>query len=244
MNVLILWTWKQGLKYYQYFKSLWYRISLCNRSWVDKKNKFNWTNIFKFDKIKNIKFFEKFDIIIIAISPTAEQTKVLKFILSTNIKNSKIIIEKPVSYELDLLNQIIDKENIFYFNDEIYLNLILNRKPIKIKSAFDRDILEHSLWYFLTYKNFSTILTNINFYLLNKNIDYIYYEIEFQQWEKLINYKGNIIIKIWHKKQVNEMNFNKCLYNLLNTSKQENKIIKKNLFYLNKFIKNKTWNKK
>ncbi len=199
-GVLIVWTWRQWKKYYNFFKNvLKYNVFLSNRSWEDKENFFEE----KIERFENIRynsnhFFEWFKYIIIAVLPIQEQTDIVCSFLNKSLNSPKIIIEKPVTYQIDLLEKLVKSDNFIFFVDEAYEeNLISNFfdcKSLNVLAPKDSDILQHAFGWFLSEDSLSVLFNVRRVSFLNENVDYLYYKIFDKDLNRLINIKGNIIL--------------------------------------------------
>lgn len=242
-KVLIFWLWFQWKKYIDFFKNKWYILDWVSKSWLNK-NKNIWLNqIFSFEYIINNKDFDikQYDYIIVAVSSDNEQDNVIKFLLKKEVLNN-VIIEKPVSYNLKILQSLIYKDNYFFFIDEIVLNRlyyklfnanqILTIKIYEDNLLYSTHILEHIFWWFILFDNFKDILTN-------KKIIF----------EKDIKYNNTFRYHLYNKScsiYCQEMNFflnsmflytllfEKSLNFLLKLNKSDNLLFKKNFYFLRK----------
>ena len=245
-KVLIIGTWNQWKKYFSFLKSFFwdtYQISLVNKSGIDKNNFFK-QNIKKYNNIKNnVSYIKNFDLIILAVKEKA-QTNIIFDLLKKNINDIKIIIEKPVSYNLNLINKLVNKENYFFFIDETYLyNINSNTLKNMLESNLyltipkQADIIQHAFWLFLNEKKIFKIKNNCIFNFTNKVEDYIYYKIKDKSQNKIINYKWDFFISTKEYKYLSYLDFYKSINNLLKLNNNENnKVIKKNFLELNHFI--------
>ncbi len=182
MKILIFWCWDQAWKYIHIFKD--YKLDI-----VTEKNKCKHykNNYFYNNFIKKKIDFDKYKYIIISVFPIENQTKIIKFLINKNI-STKIIIEKPVTYDLKLLKNLILKDNIVFNIEElefskIFLNIKIDRVDIY---SNNRDFtIDHSIGFILLNKTFNKSLWKITFYYKKSK-------------EKELNYKliinNNIII--------------------------------------------------
>ncbi len=234
-RVLIFWLWFQWLKYVKYFLHKNFIIDWVTKSWLNKNN-INWLyNIYKSSNIikKEIGFFNNYSNIVIAIKPYKEQDSIIKFLLHLDIKN-KIIIEKPISYDIDLLNILKTKDNYYYYIDELILSRFYEKifnfeSSIYIYSINDIEIKEHALWWFLLFKNLNVFLNKIKL----KNIqdikeDELFYIIK--QWKYyLSNYRWKVKI---NNKEVLKIFFNTSLDYIFNLNRKKNILLKFNFILI------------
>lgn len=238
-KVLIFWLWFQWKKYVEYYRKKWYLVDWVTKSWLNKHN-INWLhNIFQaeFLQEKEKSFYNKYNFIIIAISPNNEQDKIIKYFLNKDFK-TKIIIEKPVSYNLELLNKLINKENYYFFIDEIvlssyYKKIFKNNTNLTFETVIDNSNLEHIFWAFLLFSNFNDYLNNIK--IVDNNINdnsKLFYNIK--------SNKFNLNCNKWIFKLNNRSFFNLNFWNSLeyvfSLWVNKNKLIKSNFLFLQKYL--------
>jgi len=241
-KVLIFWLWNQWKKYMNYFYKKWYLIDVITKSWNNQNNLIK--NIYSFDDIIWINkiFFNDYEFIIISVSPYSEQDKVIQFLLELELKN-KIIIEKPGTYNLDLLKKIINYNNITFFIDELILWNKFRAKQIETIDISlpngDRDIFEHIIGFIILRTDFKKLLKSlsINNFLckdekeLIYNIKFLDYDIICKKWIYFINK-----IKILNNFD-NSLDY--IINNLLN-SLELNKLYKNNFYLFQEYVsKNK-----
>ena len=257
-KILLFWYWKQWKKYFKYFQLQWDEIYIVvknhvyeNIEWVKK--------IYTFSEIQNDGsfYFGEFNIIIIAVFPYDSQKNVIEFIKNKSCPNSKIIIEKPVTYDLMLLYNLIHDDRFIFFIDEIFLlqsfiNSYIFSKIDSIKIILYNNqpdyythVLEHAIGIFFSHSDFDKLisLVSINFLsshqeedmnilrykiLINKKII-----IECLKWEIFFNNK-----KIW------KIDFHKVLdtvCEMIDTGdNKKNRFLKSNFYlYRNSFISHK-----
>jgi methyl-accepting chemotaxis protein len=240
-KILIFGAWYQWKKYINYFSSNNYFIDIVNTNWINKINNSFINNTFKYSNIIESDFdFSEYNYIVIAVNPYEEQIKVINFILSNNIKR-KIIIEKPVAYDIKLLEKLLNYDNIYYFSDEIALGKIYKKifqdlSDIIIFSTKNVDILEHILSWFLLFKDLEKYLQKIIFKFenlsenkrdLNYKILYNKYSIENNKWNLKLNWRN-----------IYNLNFSDSLSNILDLDLNNNYLIKKNFILLRNFLNN------
>ena len=189
-KVLIFWSGKQGKKYIKYFSQFKLKIDIVNKTWILKGNEIK--NIYLFDDlVKNALLnLNTFDLIVVAVFPYNEQTKVVKYLIENNI-DTKIIIEKPITNDYLLLDKLYKNENITFFIDEVYFSRLFIWKKItefKIKvDISNTEILEHALWFFLLNVNFKNILSNLEIENKINNKDELIYEILINNYHIICN---------------------------------------------------------
>lgn len=239
-KVLILWLWFQWKKYVNYFLNNWFLVDWVTKSWLNKNNMLNLNKIFSFDKIKKQhSIFYQYDVIVIAIKPYKEQTNVIEFILSIGVKN-KLIIEKPVTNNLSLLHKLIDKDNIYFFIDELILwksyNKIINKNSDLSLIIYDKtdsdNISEHAI---------SPFFLSDKFIFINKKIKTFFWT---KKWVSALNYKIIIDNKYiihcnsWNfylnNIKIYSLNFWKSLEFILNINLIDNKTMKTNYYFYRK----------
>jgi hypothetical protein len=191
-KILLFWMWKQWLKYYNYFKKEWYSIYWVTESWTNKINH-SLSGLFSFNNLnkKEKDFFNDFEYIVVCVKPIENQTLVINFLLDLWLTN-KIIVEKPITNDINLFEKIISNKNITFFLDEVYFSrLFLNKEisNITIKASNnDYEFIEHSIWFFLLRSDFENILKIIEIKNSSEIIkdDYfnMYYEIKFSWFNK------------------------------------------------------------
>lgn len=241
-KILLFWLGLQGQKYIKYFENKWYEIEVVTKTWENKNNVKNISKIYKSEEIlKNKNFdFSNYDMIILSIHPYNEQEKVIKYFLENNFLR-KIIIEKPVSYNLEILENLQKYKNFYFFVDELLfsdfykkigkfsLNFILYNNNLNEYI----HLLEHIFWWFLLSENFENILQNLKIkFLQNKNEKDLKYNIIFDK-NILFFEKGDLFL---NNKKILTTNFSKSLDFILQISDEENILYKKNFYLMRKFI--------
>lgn len=248
-KVLIFWIWFQWTKYINYFLNKWYLIDWVSKTWINKNNIYGLNSLYKSDI-----FFSNlcentlnYDFIILSITPGSDLDNIINFLLDSNF-TWIIIIEKPVSYDLNLLEKLYSKNNVYFFIDELILNenykKIFNKWYEKIIFYLFSDnkenhtpILEHIFWWYLLNEDFNIILSNIkisfnkSLFHNNKLFYKIHYKdkylLSFDSWNIKLN--GNFIFNL---------NFWKSLEFILWLNLSDNQIYKKNFIYLRKYLIN------
>lgn len=242
-KVLIFWLWFQWKKYINYFKSKWFNVFWVNNTWVSNNNFFWLDKLYLYSQIivKNIDFYEQFDIIILAVKPYKNQQEILEFFIQHDL-NNKIIVEKPVCYDLKIMKKLIYKENYFFFIDEIVLNkvyykLFKNSQGLILK-IYETDlfyaihILEHIFWWFLLFDNFNELLLNIKIIFEKKleNENVFMYKIFSEKY----NINCNNMNFYLNKKFLFTLVFEKSLESLFILNKEDNIMYKSNFYTLRK----------
>jgi len=231
-KVLLLWLWVQGKKYVSFFSERNYIIDGVNTS---GNADITLNQIYSFQDIQAVGFcFDMYDYIVIAVAPQSEQSKVIHHLLDSKIQN-KIIIEKPVSYDLKLLSTLSEYENIIYFIDEIYVSPFLKKLdnisfPLTLKTKRSLDVIEHAMSIFILREDFDAIISRTHFEFISALDNYwLQYNFKFGNYECNIN-KGEFYI---NDNYVCEVSFEKSLaYVLKLHNDQKNKILFKNNFYI------------
>lgn len=253
-KVLIFWYGKQWKKYVDYFYTIWDEISLVTYyyrdfdiRWVTKKYTFDEV------EVKTSTFFETFDIIIIAVSPYKNQDIVIKFLIKQSLCNPQIIVEKPVTYNVELLSKIVSNDRFFFFIDEAYMfyEFIKSQAFSKIDSIhiimynndpdYYKHILEHAMGFFFPHNDFQYFISciQLNFFKneLVQHNDILKYRIlinnrfiiDCHKWDILLNK-----VKIWN------IEFKKVLSNMIDIMYYKypiNQAIKNNfLLYRKKYF--------
>lgn len=230
-KVLIIWPGKQGKKYIHYFLQKWYIIDLVSRSVSYQNPSIN--KHFSSQHLQNfwIKELHEYTYIVISVAPIKEQEKIIEQILTFDY-NWKIIIEKPIASDHNILKKVCKNENVFVFIDELILKNIIPWTYSNINIfAYNYDVFDHAIWMFLESEKFN-----------NKKIRLI----ESSKYWNNLNYKiyadtDIIECKRWiyyfNKKEIYNLDFSKSLEYVLGLDKKSNLSIKKNfLHYLQEFF--------
>lgn len=237
-KILIFWLWFQAKKYVKYFLDKSFEIEVVTKTWENKNNVKNISKIYKSEEIlKNKNFdFSIYKIIILAIKPVEEQEKMIKYFLENDF-SGKIIVEKPVSNDIDLLNKLIMKNNIYYFFDELVLHSlykkIFNQKNDIYCIFSDHNKLEHLISPFLLFENFYYLLCDFIFKKANfwKEESLFYkiifkkYTIDFKNWSLFINLK-----------HIKNILFSESLDYIINLDNNLMKLIKINFYLYRLFL--------
>lgn len=235
-KVLVFWLGFQWKKYVEYFNNAWFSIDWVTKTWINKKKVSNVINLYKFWEISND--LNLYDYHIVAVNPYKEQLKVIEFLLKSNIK-WKIIIEKPVSYDIWFLEKLYLSDNIYYFLDELILSKIYKKifynknSAINIVSMKDSDTIEHILSGYLLLDDFQSIINRVEFNFTNNSpIDKINY---FVKSNKIDLENKKWIIKLnW--KEVFLINFDNSINYILNLKIDELRLYKKNFILLRDYL--------
>jgi len=246
-NILLFGCGRQWKKYIKYFYERWACIHTVSENnerilpWVS--NHFLYLNIL----LKDASFFNWYDLIVVSVAPYKNQDDVITLLLRLHIKK-RIIIEKPVSYNIELLHSLNSLENIYYYIDELLIadsisrvctsdvpNIIL-KLPSKNKEYFSH-IMEHALAGLLLRSDFSEILNNITIYFekeesYDDGLEYSIY----------IDYKYHLYCHLWvisiNTKILCCLDFSQCLDSLLNMGVDKVSVYKKNFTNLRQYINN------
>lgn len=240
--------WNQWIKYLNYFSKLGYDVDIVTKTW-----KWNWElkfyNYYCFNDIITFdsNFFSKYNFIVIAVNPYEQLELVLNFIYNKNL-NNKIIIEKPVSYNINFLHELVLRDNYYFFIDELVLweyfkkifsdNSIINIFLYEKWLHYNLNILEHVFWNFLILNNFDYLLSNFKINFLNgKDKDYFFYELKSSK-VSLKCIKGYFFLNnnLFYK-----LNFEKSISFLLWLSLEDNLKFKSNFLSLRKYLLNVFW---
>lgn len=227
-KVLILWLWNQWQKYVNYFlKNNYYVDWVCNtiKTKVEIESNFN---IKVFLSSENINYKEYF-LIVIALPIEIQWQKALEISKKTDCK---ILVEIPVSFDFNILEQLVLNDKVFFYLEE--KSTILSKTFSKINTD---DIKEFNIILTTDYKDINNIdslkvsyihmlnnfLFNIDYNKLKIKVNYhnnenIFYKISFKY--KNINFeyvfKDEKYLIIWDKKIKDKYNFDFALINVLN----------------------------
>ncbi len=149
MKIAVIWFWAQWKKHVQFWRYINHNPDIFTRTGREST-----------DKIDNF-LPNRYEIIISAISPISEQTQVIKRILKSNYQGY-LIIEKPVTYNFDLLELLRDRPKTIFFIDEIFL-------PLETKKLQKIDSIEVSAY---TQSDFINILQHAIGLLLSQDLVY------------------------------------------------------------------------
>ncbi|MDD2907720.1 MAG: hypothetical protein PHH98_03710 [Candidatus Gracilibacteria bacterium] len=240
MNILLFGLGNQGVKYVKNFNNDVFCVtkSGINKTGIEVKNIISYSNFI--DNYYSFDFLNNFDLIIICVDKSSLDNLINKLCF-LNL-HSKILIDKPVSYDLDLLEKLKNYNNIYYFIDEIFFNKLYNKifnsSYVKIISIKNVDVLEHVFGGFLLNNNFDLILKNIN----------IIYEDEknrgaFNLNFKIVNknyilYYNNGIIFLNGKKINHFSSFEKVIDIILNFDENDNIRYKNNFILMRQKLNN------
>ncbi len=155
MQVAILWYWRQWKKHAHFWRHIWVEPTIFTRT--------AWENRSSIEELSP----EKYAIVVCAIAPLDQQTKILNQILDTGY-SWYLIIEKPITFSKELLEALVLRERTIFFIDEAYLcieNHILSQADtINISCPYPDQInvLEHVVAPFLRYDDCWSILDSIS----------------------------------------------------------------------------------
>ncbi len=156
VQVAILWYWNQWKKHAHFWRHIGVEPTIFTRTASEDSS-----SISEF-------FSENYTIVVCAISPLDEQTKILsKILISWYLWY--LIIEKPITFSKKLLETLVNRERTIFFIDEAYIDIgisIQKISEIKTISYVPDDALsmqEHAVWYslrshigILSYENIRT----------------------------------------------------------------------------------------
>ena len=142
MNIAVLWFGRQGKKH----AHLWSQLGYCPVIFTRHHTQMT----------LSIDLFQptEYSIIIVAISPLEEQDRMIEWIFKENYEGY-LIIEKPVTHNLSLLEKLKNRKKTVFFIDEAYLPLSITWIfPLKIFTICPLkeshiSIQEHAIWLFL-----------------------------------------------------------------------------------------------
>ena len=180
-KVLIFWLWRQWRKYVDFFTEREYEITWVTRSW---ESFLNIKYIYSYDFLSRQKesFFWEFQYIVVAVLPEISQKRVIAYLLRLNISN-QVIVEKPVTQDISLLEKLVKKQNFCFFIDEIPLHFLYTKVfPLwcetiiytsEKKVASIQNIFEHAIWGFLLWNIYeSKIQKNLKVSFLKSKSHY------------------------------------------------------------------------
>lgn len=142
VQVAILWFWRQWKKHAHFWRHIWVEPTIFTRT--------AWENSSSIEEFSP----EKYTIVVCAIFPLDEQTKVLSKILISGYL-WYLIIEKPITFSKKLLETLVGRERTIFFIDEAYMDIhmrIGKIYEIETVSYVPDDALsiqEHAIWYTL-----------------------------------------------------------------------------------------------
>jgi len=193
-KALIFWGGFQSRKYQGYFWSEWFETSIVTLSWIPREWTEKFGNFYRFDEIVPLKqnFFTPFDYIIVCVKPYAQQEKVICHLLALGLENT-IVIEKPVSHDERLCDELAGKPNVYYFIDETvlydsykkFVHMDLNSFRITLYNTYNYDgedywdLLEHIFGWLLFSPGFESLLQKTKFLNTKKPLDHemVYYDL-------------------------------------------------------------------
>ncbi len=201
-KILIFWLWFQGRKYLEYFYSWGYAVEVVTSEQKVEDKRCSYSYLYRELKDKWQKFYEQFVYIVVAVQPLNNQTHVIKGLLWKKI-SSTIIIEKPVTDDIDLLNKLIKKRNIIFFFDELALSWLVkkiygneqNLQFVIYEKCDPNSILEHAIAAWFLDKDFFHMQSSIQVY--NKNAKNNY-----ETHYKII-WKKHVLSNTWWRLELN-----------------------------------------
>jgi hypothetical protein len=173
MKVAILWYGRQWKKHEQAWKELGVNPDIFTRSGKDDS--------------RTIDHFRpnQYQIIIVAIDPLYEQTKMIEMILQSAYKNY-LIIEKPITDSRKLLEILASREKTIYFLDELFYPMrVPEYLPKKIMTTSsetysDFAISEHAIAHFLVLPSSTLDFSTIEYsHSVEANLTYT---LTFEDW--------------------------------------------------------------
>ena len=232
-RVLTFGIWFQWKKHINYFINNWYVVDWVTRTWSRSLNTIR--QIYLYQDLIDMEsdFFNKFDVIVIAVHPIDEQEKVVNLVLKSQF-TWKVIVEKPVVQDMQLMKKISLLENFYFFFDECILSLLYKKVFIEIKELkillYDKqdyiNIFEHAISPFLSYEEFWDILkvTTLEFWKTKtkeKGMRYCIisqkHYIIFDKWKIFLNWR-----------HIKDIEFGLSLSHIMNLTYSENLLIKSN----------------
>lgn len=142
IQVAILWYWNQWKKHAYFWRNIWVEPIIFTR--IASENNLSIEALIPAD----------YNIIICAIYPLDEQTRILNHILHKEY-SGYLIIEKPITFSKKLLEILVNRNKTIFFIDEAYVHIDIDiRKIYEIKttSYMPDDALsvqEHAIGYTL-----------------------------------------------------------------------------------------------
>lgn len=240
-KALVFWLWTQWMKYLRFFWPRWYHVY-----WVSKSGKScdmsMLKEVYSIDDIvsKKADFFTNFSCIVIAVDPISEQSRVLSLLLSFQL-TQPIIVEKPVSYDLDIIHEAITTDNyIFNIDETVFYKLLgkedFNINSLTIISSADDSNIEHACGLLLGRHDFKWILQDTKFQFIDRHESGIYYRLHINEsidilcdaWFLYVNGK-----KIWNLDLMNSIEF---MLETVNNHKKLQKLLKENYLSLKQYI--------
>lgn len=142
VQVAILWYWRQWKKHAHFWRHIGVEPTIFTRTASE-----NNSSIEEFIP-------DDYSIVVCAIYPVGEQTKILSKILISSYL-WYLIIEKPITFSRKLLETLVSRERTIFFIDEAYIDIDMSIGKIceiETVSYVPDDILsiqEHAIWYSL-----------------------------------------------------------------------------------------------
>lgn len=121
-NILIIWLWWQGKKFLNFFAmNKTYNIYWCCKTDLTKLKIQNEYDIDVYLDYKNVLNSKKIDLVISTVFPTEEQYNIVIDILESY--NVKVLVDLPISFDLDKLKYILQFDNLYLINIEHYTKI-------------------------------------------------------------------------------------------------------------------------
>ena len=239
-RILLFGFWRQWEKYYNYFLKKWCIIETITLTWW--KRRWVITKIYD-DVILSQEYLDSFDCIVVAVLPHEQQEKIIQCLIDMKV-SSRIILEKPITYNQTLLKKLRKKQNIYFFIDEVFLFDIYKKFSSfnnphlfiwKFKDTETVHLLEHIFWGFLLSKKFKDILSHVKIELVEKKIrvEDLVYIFTIENKYKIFCKKGSISLN-WNK--IVDIAFDTALDYILCLSREQGVMYKKNFCILRKFL--------
>ncbi|MDD2892120.1 MAG: hypothetical protein PHQ95_04085 [Candidatus Gracilibacteria bacterium] len=239
MRALIFGGGINAQKYINLLFDIGYNIDIVTNKTLFVSEKIN--NSYLYEEFLRQKInYSVFDIIIVSVRPITNQTEIIKYLIGLELEN-KIILEKPVTYDLQLLNDLLKHENITYNIEELYLSsellkLFDNKQNIKVDTINKDYNIEHAIGIFLLDKSFKNYLDKIIFNFKKTNDSKLNYDLYLND-NLLISCKDGVI---FHNSNVslNLNSFKSFEFNLklLLANKNLNFLFKYNFLLLKKSL--------
>ena len=186
-KILLIGLWWQWQKFLKYFlsKSNEYEVIWCCKTDITKKKIVStyWIDVSTdYKKIGR----DKFDLVVSTVYPTNVQYQIVEYILENT--NNKVLIDLPITFNLNKLKYLLSFDNLYLFNFEHYT------KIFKLTSQLKDRIKKINATLFVWEKN---ILSQIDtkkalvvdmFYMLNNLI-------EIDLGKIVVNYTKKIVVK-------------------------------------------------
>lgn len=221
-KVLIIWPWKQGKKYINYFSNSWYIIYTVSKKNTPQDALIYKNSLYTDFKKSTKKDLEAYSYIIVSVAPILEQEKVINDLLELNL-NNKIIIEKPIAKDIEVIKKVSKSKNTFLFIDELILSTkIIKHPPQKVDIfASTYDVFDHAIWIFLWQDLSNTIIKIHTTRKYWNDLNYkIYIDNDTMQCKRWFYYLNEAL--------VHRIDFKQSLEFVLNLTEEESQLMKKN----------------